>query len=324
MKTITVMVPTYNEEANIMDLYHRTKRVFEEELPAYRCNIQFIDNGSTDETRHLIRTLCEKDETVTAIFNAKNFGFVRSQFYGLSQAEGDAAVMMCADMQDPPEVIPRFVEAWESGNKIVAGIKNKSRENPLMYFGRKCFYGLIRQIAEIEHIDQFDGFGLYDASFIKVLREMDDPLPYLRGIVAELGFHRVDIHYTQDKRRGGKSHFHFLSLYDLAMLGITSYSKVIMHIATIIGACVSGLSFLMAIYTLVMKLLNWNTFPFGSAATQVGIFLLGSLQLFFIGLVGEYIVNINTRVMHHPLVIEEQRINFDKLSKLTEEETTLV
>lgn len=313
MKVITVVVPTYNEEANIQNLYDRTKKVFAEQLPDYCCNIQFIDNGSTDRTRMLIRQLCEQDETVTAIFNAKNFGFVRSQFYGLSQAEGDAAVMMCADMQDPPEVIPQFVKAWEEGYKIVAGIKNKSRENPVMYFFRKCFYKLIGQISEIDHISQFDGFGLYDRSFIQVLRDLKDPLPYLRGIVAELGYQRKDIHYTQEKRTGGKTHFRFLALYDLAMLGITSYSKVVMHLATLIGAVVSGLSFLVGVVALIIKLFNWDAFPFGTAATQVGTFLLGSLQLFFIGFVGEYIVNMNTRVMQHPLVIEDCRINFDKL-----------
>lgn len=319
MKVITVVVPTYNEEANIVNLYNRTKKVFEEQLPDYCCNIQFIDNGSTDRTRMLIRELCQKDETVTAIFNAKNFGFVRSQFYGLSQAEGDAAVMMCADMQDPPEVIPQFVKAWEEGYKIVAGIKNKSRENPLMYFFRKCFYKLIGQISEIDHISQFDGFGLYDRSFIQVLRDLKDPLPYLRGIVAELGFQRKDIHYTQEKRVGGKTHFRFLALYDLAMLGITSYSKVVMHLATLIGAVVSGLSFLVGLVALIIKLFNWDAFPFGTAATQVGTFLLGSLQLFFIGFVGEYIVNMNTRVMQHPLVIEETRINFDRLSAMEDD-----
>lgn len=314
MKTITVVVPTYNEEPNILNLYERTNRVFKEHLPEYRCNIQFIDNGSTDNTRALIRSLCERDKTVTAIFNAKNFGFVRSQFYGLTQAEGDAAVLMCADMQDPPEIIPQFVKEWENGNKVVAGIKSKSRENPFMYLCRKIFYKLIKQISEIDHIDQFDGFGLYDKTFIKVLKNLKDPLPYLRGIVAELGFQRKEIKYTQDKRKGGKSNFHFLSLYDLAMLGITSYSKVVMHLATIIGAIASGASMLVALVSLILKLVLWDKYPFGTAALQVGVFVLGSLQLFFIGFVGEYIVNINTRVMNHPLVIEDERINFDCLN----------
>lgn len=313
MKTITVVVPTYNEEPNILNLYDRTKRIFQEYLPDYICNIQFIDNGSTDNTRNLIRGLCDKDNTVTAIFNAKNFGFVRSQFYGLTQAEGDAAVLMCADMQDPPEIIPQFIKEWENGSKIVVGVKNKSRENPIMYLCRKIFYKLIRQISEIDHIDQFDGFGLYDKSFIKIIRDLQDPLPYLRGIVAELGSQRKEVKYTQDKRNSGKSNFHFLSLYDLAMLGITSYSKVVMHVATIIGAIASGLSMIVGLASLVLKLVFWDTFPFGTAALQVGVFIIGSLQLFFIGFVGEYIVNINTRVMNRPLVVEAQRINFDVL-----------
>lgn len=311
MKTITVVVPTFNEEANIMKLYHRVRKVFQEQLPDYICNLQFIDNASTDGTRTLIRELCKKDETVTAIFNASNFGFARSQFYGLSQATGDCAVMLCADMQDPPEVIPQFVREWESGYKIVVGIKNKSRENPLIYFARGCYYKLIHRIANIDHINQFDGFGLYDRAFIRVLKDLRDPLPYLRGIVSELGFPRKEIPYIQDRRRDGKSkELHFLSLYDLSMLGITSYSKVLMHLCTLCGAVVSGLSMLVALYVLVKKLLFWDTYEMGGAAVQVGIFFLGSLQLFFIGFIGEYIVNMNIRIMQHPLVVEEERINF--------------
>lgn len=311
MKTITVVVPTYNEEENIINLYHRTKKVFAERLPDYICNIQFIDNASKDGTRKLIRELCQKDSTVTAIFNATNFGFTRSQFYGLSQATGDCAVLMCADMQDPPEVIPQFVREWEQGYKIVVGIKNKSHENPILYFGRTCYYKLIHQIAEIDHINQFDGFGLYDKEFIHVLRGLHDPLPYLRGIVSELGFTRKEIIYTQEKRAAGKSKYRsFFKLYDLSLLGITSYSKVIMHLCTIVGAIVSGCSMLLAMIVILKKLVNWESYDVGDAAMQVGIFLLGSLQLFFVGFIGEYIVNMNIRIMQHPLVVEEERINF--------------
>lgn len=310
MKTITVVVPTYNEEGNIINLYHRTKKVFAEQLPDYICNIQFIDNASKDGTRKLIRELCRKDKTVTAIFNATNFGFTRSQFYGLAQATGDCAVMMCADMQDPPEVIPQFVHEWEQGYKIVVGIKNKSRENPLFYFGRNCYYKLIHRIAEIDHINQFDGFGLYDKEFIRVLHDLRDPLPYLRGIVSELGFPRKEITYTQDKRVAGKSKGRgFFNLYDFSLLGITSYSKIIMHLCTIIGAIVSGCSMVLAVVVVLKKLLNWDAYDAGMAATQTGIFMLGSLQLFFIGFIGEYVVNMNIRIMQHPLVVEEERLN---------------
>ncbi len=310
MKTVTVVIPTYNEEENIPVVYQRVKEVFEKELESYQYEIQFIDNCSTDKSRELIADLAHSDSHVKAIFNVKNFGFTRSTFYGLTQAEGDCAVLLFADMQDPPEVIVDFVREWENGYKIVTGIKNKSKESPLMYLFRRIYYWLIKLIAEVDHIEQFDGFGLYDASFIKVLRELDDPLPYLRGIVAELGGNRKEVHYTQEKRKKGKSSFNFLKLYDLAMLGITSYSKVIMRLATLLGFFVAFVSIVIAIITLVHKLTHWDSFPVGTAAISIGVFFFGAVQLFFVGFLGEYIVNINTRVMKRPLVVEEKRINF--------------
>ena len=310
MKTITVLVPTYNEEKNILKIYERLKKVFEESLASYKCAILFVDNDSKDSTQKLIRDLCEKDKSVRAIFNAKNFGFVRSQFNGLRAADGDAVVMLYADMQDPPEVIPQFVAEWEKGAGVVCGVKKSSRENPLMFLCRKIYYRLIKRIAEVDHIDQYDGFGLYDKSFIEILRKLDDNLPYLRGIVAEFGANRREVEYEQDVRKNGKSSFRFLSLYDFAMLGITSYSKVTMHICTLLGAFASLASVGVAIWTLVVKIINWNSFSIGAAATQIGVFFLGSMQLFFIGFVGEYIVNINTRTMRHPLVVEKERLNF--------------
>ncbi len=312
MKTITVLVPTYNEEKNIPLIYERLRKVFAESLGNYECRILFVDNSSTDSSQELIRGLCRKDESVCAIFNVKNFGFARSQFNGLREAEGDAVVMVYADMQDPPEVIPRLVAEWEKGAKVVCGVKRKSRENPLMFLIRRAYYRLIKRITEVDHIDQFNGFGLYDRSFIEILRKLDDNLPYLRGIVAEFGADRKEVPYEQDIRRGGKSSFHFLSLYDFAMLGITSYSKVIMHLCTIIGAFASFASIAVAVWTLVVKIVHWDTFAIGAAATQIGVFFLGSMQLFFIGFVGEYIANINIRTMRHPVVIEKERINFRK------------
>ena len=260
MKTITVLVPTYNEEKNIEAIYKRIEAVFKKSLTNYECNILFVDNCSTDSSQQLIRTLCSQHKNVKAIFNAKNFGFVRSQFNGLRNAEGDAVVMIYADMQDPPEIIPEFVTEWEKGAKVVCGIKKQSRENPLMFLCRRIYYKFIKKIAEINHIDQFDGFGLYDKSFIQILKNMDDNLPYLRGIVAEFGADRREVLYKQDIRKGGKSSFHFLSLYDFAMLGITSYSKVIMHICTIFGAIASFFSIVVAIWTFVRKLMNWDVF----------------------------------------------------------------
>ena len=312
MKTITVLVPTYNEEKNIPLIYERLRKIFTESLENYECRILFVDNSSTDSSQELIRDLCRNDESVCAIFNVKNFGFARSQFNGLREAEGDAVVMVYADMQDPPEVIPRLVEEWEKGAKVVCGVKQKSRENPLMFLIRRAYYRLIKRITEVDHIDQFNGFGLYDRSFIEILRQLDDNLPYLRGIVAEFGADRKEVPYEQDIRRGGKSSFHFLSLYDFAMLGITSYSKVIMHLCTIIGAFASLASIIVSVWTLIVKLVRWETFAIGAAATQIGVFFLGSMQLFFIGFVGEYIANINIRTMRHPVVIEKERINFKR------------
>ena len=308
-KTITIVVPTYNEQENIPLIYQRVSGIFADKLPDYQMEMLYIDNCSTDASRERILDLAEKDKRVKAIFNAKNFGFTRSSFYGLSQAEGDCAVLIFADMQDPPEVIPEFVKQWEQGYKIVTGIKSKSRENPIMYLIRKIYYGLLKHISEIEHIEQFDGFGLYDQSFIKVIRGLDDPLPYFRGIVAELGFQRKDVMYTQEKRKYGKSNLKFFKLYDLAMLGITSYSKVVMRMATLIGFGVAIISLGVAAFTFIYKLLHWDSYPVGNAAISIGVFFFGAVQLFFVGLLGEYVLSINARTMHHPLVIEERRVN---------------
>lgn len=323
MKTITVVVPTYNEEENIPRIYDRLKKLFDSKLSEYCCEILFVDNCSQDRSRQLIRSLASQDPQVKAIFNAKNFGFTRSTFYGLTQAAGDCAVLIFADMQDPPEVIPDFVREWENGNKIVTGIKKKSKESPLMFLIRKIYYRVIKKISEIDHIEQFDGFGLYDRSFIQVLRELEDPLPYLRGIIAELGYQRTNVSYTQEKRMYGKTSFNFMRLYDQAMLGITSYSKIVLRMATIVGFSIAVVSLLIAGITFIYKLCNWDSFPVGNAAISIGVFFLGAMQLFFIGLLGEYVLNINTRVLKRPLVIEECRINFEKEEEPDEEKLTV-
>lgn len=312
MKTITVVIPTYNEEDNVLLTYERLKQIFCKKLCDYQMEILYIDNYSTDSTRDKICELAKKDTHVKAIFNARNFGFTRSTYYGLSQATGDCAVLMFADMQDPPEVIPEMVHKWEEGNKIVVGIKNKSKEFPLMYFIRGMYYRLVAKISEIDHIEQFDGFGLYDQSFIKILQNLNDPAPYLRGIVSELGFKRTEVLYNQDIRKNGKTSFNFFKMYDLAMLGITSYSKVFLRISTFAGLAIGFVSMIIALFTFIKKLLFWNSFPIGTAAISIGVFFFGGVQLFFIGIIGEYISNINIRVMNHPLVIEEKRLNFNE------------
>lgn len=312
MKTVSVVIPTYNEEENVPRIADRVTELFQKKLTEYNYEILFIDNFSLDNTKKTIEALAADDKHIKAIFNVRNFGFSRSTFYGLSQAEGDCAVLLFADMQDPPELIVDFVQKWEQGFRIVVGIKNKSKESRLMYHIRQMYYKFIKKIGDVEHIEQFTGFGLYDASFIRVLRKLDDPLPYLRGIVAELGYNYASVYYEQQERKYGKSSFNFMKLYDTAMLGITSYSKVLTRIATILGFCTSILSLIIALITLIIKLCNWDSFSAGIAAISIGVYFFGSVILFFVGLIGEYIVNINVRTMRHPLVIEEKRINFDK------------
>ena len=312
MSTITVVIPTYNEEPNIDAAYERVKKVFDESLSGYEMQILFIDNASTDNTRDKIRTLTEKDSSVQAIFNNTNFGFSKSSFYGLSQAEGDCAVLMYADMQDPPEVIPQFVKKWAEGYKIVVGVKSKSKENPLMYCVRGIYYKLMDKLSDVEHIKQFDGFGLYDASFVKQLRSLKDPVPYLRGLVAELGPERAEIEYTQEKRKEGKSSFSFMKYYDVAMLGMTSSSKAVLRMATFIGMILSLLCVVVAIATLIIKIIYWDYYSVGTAAILIGIFFVGGVQIFFLGFLGEYIANINQRTMNHPIVVEKERINMKR------------
>lgn len=312
MKTITIVVPTYNEEANIQSIYDRVQAVFASSLSDYGMQLLFIDNDSQDGTRALIRGLAEKDERVQAIFNATNFGFSKSCFHGLSQAEGDCAVLMFADMQDPPEVIPEMVRKWEEGYKIVLGIKSKSRENRLMYLIRSVYYGILEKISETEHIRQYDGFGLYDAAFVKQLRKLRDPMPYLRGLVAEIGYRHAEVEYTQELRKAGKSTFSLMKYYDVAMLGITSSSKIVMRMATFLGMGLGVVCMIVAIITFILKLCNWQYFNAGTAAIIVGIFFIGAVQLFFLGFLGEYILNINVRTMNHPIVLEEERINLKR------------
>ena len=311
-KTISVMVPTYNEEENVELMYKALKEMFKKELPNYQYEILFIDNKSQDNTRNLIRKICKKDKNVKAIFNAQNFGQFNSPYYGLLNTTGDCTIMVAADFQDPIEMIPKFVKEWENGYKIVIGIKTKSQESKIVYFLRSLYYKLIKKFSEVDQIEHFTGFGLYDKDFIKILKDLDDPEPYLRGIVAELGFERKEIPFTQPKRERGKSSNNWYRLYDGAMLGITSYTKIGLRFATILGFMVSFLSVLIAFIYLILKLCMWNSFQAGIAPLIIGVFLLGGLQIFFIGFLGEYILKMNQRIMHRPLVVVEEKINMSK------------
>lgn len=318
-KKISVVIPTYNEEGNVKPLAQAIANVMEKELPEYDYEIIFIDNHSKDNTRLFLRQLCGDNQKIKAIFNARNFGQIRSPVYGLKQAKGDCVIRMCADFQDPVEMIPKFVREWEKGWKIVIGIKKSSKEKKMMYWIRTIYYKLIRKITDIDHIEHFTGFGLYDKAFVDVVRDLHDPMPYLRGIIAELGFDYMAIPYEQQKRKAGKSKNNFYSLYDYAMIGITSYSKVVLRMATFVGFIVGGISFLAGIIYFILKLLYWDRFSAGMAPLLIGVFFLGSMQLFFIGFLGEYVLSINTRVLDRPLVVEELRLNFDEPKQKPEE-----
>lgn len=314
MKKISIMIPCYNEVDNVEPISFAVVNVLEEALSRYDYEIVFIDNCSTDGTRDKLEKICKKNKKIKAIFNVTNFGQFNSPFYGLCQTTGDCTISLCCDFQDPVELIPRFVEEWEKGHRVVSGIKTSSKEPGFIYFLRTIYYKMIRNMSTVKMIEHFTGFGLYDKTFISLLKELDDPIPFLRGIVAEYGagFNMIEIEYEQAKRRSGKTHNNFYSLYDAAMLSFTSYTKVGLRLATFMGFIVGFISFVVALVYLVLKLLHWDSFQAGSAPMIIGIFLLGSIQLFFIGLLGEYVLNINTRVIHRPIVIEEKRINFDE------------
>lgn len=314
MKKISILVPCYNEIENVALMADTLVNVLTEALSRYDYEIVFIDNCSTDGTREELEKICEKNKKIKAIFNVTNFGQFNSPFYGMCQCTGDCVIPIVCDFQDPVELIPVFVKKWEEGHRVVSGIKTSSKEPGIIYFLRTVYYKLIKNMSSVKMIEHFTGFGLYDKTFIELVRRLDDPIPFMRGIVAEYGagFNMVEIEYEQPKRRAGKTHNNFYSLYDAAMLSFTSYTKIGLRLATFVGVICSGISFVIAIIYLIMKLCNWSNFLAGTAPMTIGVFFLGGLQLLFIGLIGEYILNINIRVINRPIVVEEKRINFDK------------
>ena len=314
-KVISVMIPCYNEVENAYPIYEAVRDEIKTNLPEYDYEILFIDNKSQDGTRDVIRQICREDKHVRAIFNAKNFGQFNSPYYGIINTAGDCTVTICADFQDPVELIPVFVREWEKGYKIVIGKKIKSQENKLMYFLRGCYYKIIKKMSSVEMIEQFTGFGLYDKSFVKVLRELKDPTPFIRGIVAELGPERKEIEYTQPQRRAGKTHNNWYSLFDAAMLSFTSYTKVGMRVAEFAGFGIAALSFLIGMGYLIAKLFYWDRFVAGYAPMMIALFFIGGVQLAFMGFLGEYIMAMNARIMNRPLVVEECRLNFEQVQE---------
>lgn len=314
MKTVSVMIPCYNEEENVVAISQAVVELFEKRLQQYDYEIVFIDNASTDGTRGLIEQICAKNHKIKAIFNVANFGQFNSPFYGMCQCTGDCVIPLCADFQDPVEMIPVFLEKWEEGHRIVSGVKSHSEESKFIYFLRTIYYKMIRNMSSVKMIEHFTGFGLYDKTFIDLLRQLHDPLPFIRGIVAEYGegFNLIEVEYDQPQRRAGKTHNNFYTLYDATMLSITSYTKVGLRLATFAGGFIALASFIVGIVYLIYKLTHWYSFSAGLAPLVVGIFFLAGIILLFLGLMGEYILNINSRVINRPLVVEEKRINFHK------------
>jgi len=305
-----VVIGTYNEEENVQELYERIVKVFEG-LGRYRWELIFADNASRDGTLAVLKEIASVDRRVKIIVNRRNFGHIRSPFHALLQARGDAVISMPADLQDPPELIADFVGKWEAGVPVVLGVKRSSRDSALMFLVRSSYYGLIRRLSDVEEIPHATGFGLYDRTFVDLLRDLDDPYPYTRGLVSELGFAYAVVPYDQLARKHGLTKNNFYSLYDMAMVGITSHSKIPLRLATILGFGLSALSLLVALGYLAYKLIFWDRFAVGIAPLVIGFFLSFSVQLFFLGLLGEYIAVIHTRVMRRPLVIERERVNFD-------------
>lgn len=292
-------------------MYERLTKIFREQLPQYDYEIIYVDDYSPDNTRSEIRKLCTEDKHVKAVFNARNFGFNRNVFATMQYGSGDATFLIFGDLQDPPEILPQMVEKWEQGHKVVVGQKTKSEESKLMYSLRTLYYNIIGKLSDSKQIQHYNGFGLYDKAFIDVMRQIDDPNPYLKGLVSEFGVDICILQYEQAESLRGKSGFNFFKYYDVAMLGITSYTKILMRIATFIGAILGIISVCLAIFVFITKLLNWNAYPYGTASILIGVFFIGAVQLFFTGILGEYILSINTRSMRRPLVVVGEKINFE-------------
>jgi polyisoprenyl-phosphate glycosyltransferase len=308
-KTISIVTPCFNEELSIHEAYIKVKEVFQG-LDNYLYEHIFIDNCSTDKTVEILKEIASTDRNVKIIVNSRNFGVIRSGSHGYLQATGDAIIPIVADLQTPPAMIKDFVKKWEEGYKIVMAVKTESNDSFLLSFVRKSYYKLINKLSDTDLVENFLGFGLFDRTIIEIFREIDDPYPYFRGIVSEIGFKRAIIKYVQPTRKRGITKNNFYSLYDIAMLGITSYSKVPLRVATIAGFSMCILSLFASILYFIYKIIFWENFSLGIAPMVIGFFFVSSMQLFFLGILGEYIGSIQTQVVKRPMVIEEERVNF--------------
>lgn len=306
---ITILTPCFNEQGNVRAVHEQVRAVMAG-LPGTAYEHLFIDNASNDGTQDELRRLASEDPQVKVIFNQRNFGHVRSPYHGLLQARGDAVIVLAADLQDPPALIPQFLEKWRGGYHVVMGEKTNSAESAWVFRIRRTYYRVVNRLADVELLENVTGFGLYDRTVIEAFRALDEPYPYVRGLISELGFPVARVPYEQLRRLSGVTKNNFYTLYDLAMLGITSHSKVPLRLAAMLGFAASVLSFVIGLVYLVYKLIFWHRFALGVAPVVIGLFFLGSVQLLFIGIIGEYLGAIHTRVTRRPLVVEKERVNF--------------
>lgn len=311
MKLISIVTACYNEEENVEKLYEAVKEVMESELHKYNYEHIFIDNASSDQTVHILKKIASKDKRIKLIVNSRNYGHMRSPVHGMFQASGDATILIVADLQDPPEMIPLFVEKWEKGDDIVLAIKESSEESKLMFSIRKLYYGILSKLSEIEIFQNFTGFGLYDKKVMSAIKQLKDPYPFFRGMVAEVGFQVAKLNYTQPVRKRGATKNNLYSLYDIGILGIISNSKIPLRVAIFTGFIFGILSLFIGIGYFIAKLLYWDTMSFGMAPLIIINSFMFSIMLFFIGIVGEYIGAIYTQLLNRPLVFEKERVNFE-------------
>lgn len=309
IRSVTILTPCYNEAENVQALYERVREVFAP-LTDYRYEHLFIDNASTDATVAVLRGIAAQDKNVKVIVNTRNFGHVRSPIHALLQCRTDAVIIMAADFQDPPDVVPHLLARWREGFKVVLAIKAAAEESKLMFAIRKVGYRIVDSLSEVRQVRNNTGFGLYDKAFLSVLRTLPDPYPYFRGIVAELGFKYATVPYTQPARKRGITKNNLYMLYDLGVQGIVNHSRIPLRLAAMIGFVSSVISFIAALVYFVMKMMFWYDLPIGVAPVIIGLFCVASVQLFFLGVLGEYVGAIYTQVRNRPLVVEEERINF--------------
>ncbi len=309
VKKISIVSGSFNEAGNVEELVARVTSAMQT-LPQYDYEQIVIDNASTDGTQEILRKLASKNPRLKVIMNSRNFGHVRSPYHGMLQSSGDAVIYLASDLQEPPELIPDFIKQWEQGAKAVVGIKNSSSESAIFFAVRRLYYGLVEKLADTRTIQNFTGFGLYDRTIIDYCKKLGDPYPYFRGLIAEIGLPVEKIAYHQPLRKRGFTKNNFYTLYDMAMLGITNFSKVPLRLATMLGFLTAALSLLVALGYLIYKLLFWQNFAIGTAPMVIGLFFFASVQLFFIGILGEYIGAIHTQILKRPLVVEKERINF--------------